>query len=763
MSIRELRHDPADSPRGHLVTGPQTIPQINRSFETGSEPVNAGGDYRKYFAILSRHRWLILSTTTACGVLALLFTLLQTPMYQASATIQIKREAANLLGVIGLEGVDAGRGNEFYQTQYELLKSRALAERVATSIDATEIKGLVKASVSSWAQIRNIFSEGVHADEPGNLAAQQQKAVGLVMAGLSITPVRSSSLVRVSFDSADPRVAEKVSNRVAENYVTVNWERTRDATAHARRFLEDRLQELKAELERSEKELIAYAEEQQIITTGQDRTLSSTNLGAANSALVQANDELLKRQMLWEQAQGAQSLGLPQILENGTIQGLRAQRATLQADYQDKILRFKPDFPEMRHLRARRDELDRQIAAEVSLVKESLKSHFEAARKGQQSLSQSVEKLKAEVMDFQNRSIQYNILKRAVDKNVTLYDGLLQRYKELGVAGGIDANNLANNVSIVDRAQIPGAPYKPNLTMNVAMALAFGFLLGGAAAFARELFNDSFKTPEELEESLGLPVLGVIPIAHETRSIDQILSASRSPVAEAYRSLRGTLQFSTQAGLPKSLLVTSARAGEGKSTTAVALARNFAQLGMKVLLIDADLRKPMLHNYLRLDPSCGLTDYLLGQVDPPEAFQATDLLYLTVLPSGPVTPDSTELLAGPKMSALLAVAAERFDLVVVDGPPVAGLADAPLLASMTEGTFLLVEANVTRRVDVRAGLKRLLLAHAQMVGTVMSKFDARLNGYGDLSGFYGPSAGASDKVGQIEESRRWLPFRKHSA
>jgi polysaccharide biosynthesis transport protein len=762
MSSRELRYDPADSPRGDLVARAQTVPQMFRPFDSGAEPAypDSGGDYRKYFAILSRHRWLILSITTACGILALIFTLLQTPMYQASATIQIKREATNLLGVIGLEGVESGRGNEFYQTQYELLKSRALAERVASSLEATEIQGLVNTSVSSWAQIRNMFSARVHAEEPADLTARTRRAVGLIIGGLSINPVRSSSLVRVSFDSADPQVAQRVSNAVAENYVTVNWERTRDATSAARRFLEERLQDLKADLERSEEDLITYAKEQQIITTGQDRTLSSTNLGAANAALIQANDELLKRQMLWEQAQGAESLGLPQILENGTIQGLRAQRAALQADYQDKLLRFKPDFPEMRQLRARRDELDRQITAEVNLVKESLQSHYEASRKSQHSLSQNVEKLKAEVMDFQNRSIQYNILKRAVDKNVTLYDGLLQRYKELGVAGGIDANNLANNVSIVDRARIPGSPYKPTLTMNVAMALAFGFLLGGAAAFAREHFDDSFKTPEELEEALGLPVLGVIPVAGATRGVDHVLCSSRSPVAEAYRSLRGTLQFSTQLGLPKSLLVTSARAGEGKSTTAVALARNFAQLGMKVLLIDADLRKPMLHNYLSLDPNCGLTDYLLGQVDPPEAFQTTDLLYLTVLPSGPVTPDSTELLAGPKMSALLAVAAERFDLVVVDGPPVAGLADAPLLASMTDGTLLLVEANATRRAEVRAGLKRLYLAHAQMVGTVMSKFDARRNGYGDLSGFYGHSDGAAAQIG---ESRGWLPSRKHLA
>jgi polysaccharide biosynthesis transport protein len=480
-----------------------------------------------------------------------------------------------------------------------------------------------------------------------------------------------------------------------------------------------------------------------------------------NAALAGANKALVQRELLWQQAQAAEGMGLPQILESGAIGGLRGKRAELLANYQDDLQKYKPSFPNMVHLRARISEIDRQIAAEIKLIKESLKSSYQAALEEQQSLSRHVAKLKADVMDGQTRSIQYNILKREVDTSKTLYDGLLQRYKEIGVAGGVDANNLANNVAIVDRAQVPGAPYRPNGTLNVSLALVLGLMMGGAAAFVREYFDDTFKTPDELEEGLGLPVLGVIPLSQGFEQSNVLVTDPRSDIAEAYRSLRTALQFSTPFGVSKSLLVTSSCSGEGKSTTAIMLARNFAQLGMKVLLIDADLRNPTVHKHFGLTTDSGLTNCLVGQALPPEAFQPTDLPYLTFLPCGPRPRNPAELLAGRRMPILLAVASEKFDLVIVDGPPVAGLADAPLLASMTAGTLLVVEANAVRRGASMAALKRLSFARAQMVGTVLNKFDVRKAGYGsEYSQRYGSQDGGKReprKLGHADKSKRKQP------
>jgi capsular exopolysaccharide synthesis family protein len=281
---------------------------------------------------------------------------------------------------------------------------------------------------------------------------------------------------------------------------------------------------------------------------------------------------------------------------------------------------------------------------------------------------------------------------------------------------------------VVDRAQTPGAPYKPDLRKNLLIWFAFGLFAAGAAAAGLEILDDTFKSPEEIEDQLGLAVLGLIPKVKED-IFESLRNSPVSPISESYRSLRTALQFSTSNGLPKSLVVTSPNAGEGKSTTSVALAVNFAQLGMSVLLIDGDLRNPSAHNLLRCPAENGLTNYLVGSASAGDIMQGTDVPQLCFMASGPLPPNPAELLAGQNMVRLLSSAREKFDIVIIDAPPVLGLADAPLLASIGAGTLLVLGAGETRRGVVKAALKRLHFARAQMVGVVLNKFDMRAANY----------------------------------
>src|SRR5262249_16188581 len=261
-----------------------------------------------------------------------------------------------------------------------------------------------------------------------------------------------------------------------------------------------------------------------------------------------------------------------------------------------------------------------------------------------------------------------------------------------------------NNVAVIDRAQLPGAPYKPNLRMNLLKNISFGLLAAALIIAIFELLDDTFKSPEEIEEQLGLVVLGIIPISEGSVLTD--IGESSNPIAEAFRSLRTALQFSTDQGAPKSIVVTSAQASEGKSTSAAALAINFAQLGMKVLLIDADLRNPSQHRNFGRNNGAGLANYLAGGAMPENIFQKTDIDGLYFMPSGPLPPNPAELLAGPKMVSLLSTACEKVDTVIIDSPPVMGLADAPLLASIAAGTLLVIATADTRRGVVKGALKR---------------------------------------------------------
>jgi capsular exopolysaccharide synthesis family protein len=395
------------------------------------------------------------------------------------------------------------------------------------------------------------------------------------------------------------------------------------------------------------------------------------------------------------------------------------------AEYQQNLRTYKPDYPLMVDARARVEAIDRQITAQAQSIKGGLRNQYEVARRQEQSLAAAVQQSKGAVLDQRSRSIQYNIIQREVDTNRSLYDGLLQRYKEIGVAGGIGTNNVA----VVDRATTPGAAYKPQPKKNLMMFTFMGLLAGALLAFLLEQFDVSIKTPDEIEKTLNLPLLGAIPVASKDVSSYRAISDPKSMLSEAYYSVRTALKFSTPNGVPRVLLVTSASAAEGKTTTALAVATTFARIGLRTLLIDGDLRDPSLHKILARDNGVGLSNLLAGGPELTPALQPTDQLNLTFLACGPLPPNPSELLGSDKMRAFLDAAREHFDLVVIDGPPVLGLADAPLLSNMADGTTFIVSAGSTKREVAKSALKRLRLVDARLVGVVLTKFDMKKAGY----------------------------------
>jgi polysaccharide biosynthesis transport protein len=704
-------------------------------------------DLSGYFWILFRHRWVILGIVVICLCIGFLITFLSTPIFRASMTIQIDREPVRYVNIGGVEG---GVGNDwndqaFYATQYEILKSRSLADKVVSDFSVEGLQEFTQHNVlSPWQSIRRAIGKMLPTanippeQQDVDVAALQRAAAYKVMGGLSVQPVGPSRIVRLSFEFPDPEWSQRVVNAVANTFVSLTLDRRFQSTTEARAFLEERLEELRLKLEDSEAKLVEYAQAQGIVNVEERQSLVSANLAAVAAQLSESSRERLRAEQLLRQADATGGLALPQILNDQSVHTMRERRAQLSAEYHDKLGFFKPEYPEMAMLQAQIDEIDRQIQESVDIAKASLRATYESARSQENSLTEELEALKAEVLDLDRRGIQYRILQREVDTNRELYDGILQRFKEVGVAGTVGTNN----VSILDAAEQPGAPFKPRLSKNLTLALALGLFCGCVAAFGLEFIDDTFKVPEDVESILGLPVLGIVPIAATDDFVALALGDPRSSLAEAYRSLRTALQFSTADGVPSPLLVTSARPGEGKSTTAASLGRNFAQLGLNVLLIDADLRNPSLHEALGLSATLGLTNYLTGNSLPQGLFQTTDQQGLLLLASGPLPPNPAELLAGARMTSLLAVAGEKFDVVIVDGPPVMGLADAPLLASIARGTLLVVAGGQTRRTHVKAAVKRLFFARAQMVGVLLNKFNASRVGHGYGYG-YGSDYGTS--------------------
>jgi capsular exopolysaccharide synthesis family protein len=446
------------------------------------------------------------------------------------------------------------------------------------------------------------------------------------------------------------------------------------------------------------------------------------------------------------QMQRTKHQGLAQVLDNPVVQELKQLESKLQAEYQDNLKVYKPGYPKMQRLQGQINKIQQEIDNEVANVRSSVRVNYEAAYSNELLLAEEFEKAKQGVLALQDSSIEYRILEREVDTNRELYEGLLQRYKEVGVAGGVGSNN----VTVVDPAQVPQYKFKPNMGKNVFLATLFGLFGGIALAFFLEHMDDTIKVPEQLENSLRLSTLGVIPqVRGDNSGTDNLaflaVDDPRSAFAEAYRSVRTALQFVSSEGLPNTLLITSSSMSEGKSTTALTLAINIAQTGKKVLLIDADLRKPSLHKTLGLSNARGLTNCLTGEAKPAEVVQPTMVPKLFAILTGPLPPNPAELLAGPRMMSLLSLATEKFDLVMIDGPPVLGLADALILGNLIDGTLLVVEAGSTRIGNAQGAVKRLNHARTRLLGGILTKFDARSGSYGYSQGYYAYEYGTSPK------------------
>ena len=692
-------------------------------------------DLLAYWRVLMKRRRLIASVLAGCVAVSLLITLMTQPLYRASAMMQIEKEGPPI--VAGQGGgaslFSTGWDPEFLTTQYQLLRSRALAERVANEMNLSA-ETLASLNDPGWIErvmalvrpaAKAKVSETTDIAGPKRAEALLKQATGVIRGGLSVQPVPESRLVNLSFDSPDPNFSARVVNAIAEGFIASSLERRMGTTSYAKTYLEDQLAQTKTKLEQSERNLVEFAQKEGLVSTGEDGTsLATQNLTDLNGALAAAQSQRIRAEARWRQASGGGAMPSDMLATSG-IGGLQSQLGALQTQYQQKLQLFKPEYPEMQQLKGQIDEVKRQIGAEQSAIRASVKAEYAASMSQENMLKSQIGSLRTQALDVDSRSIEYTILKRETDTNRQLYDSLLQRYKEVGAASDV----RSNNITIVDRAQ-GGYRFKPSLVQNLALGILAGLILGFLSAVVLEFLDDSLKTPEDIEQKLRLAVLGIIPKLGAKDSVASASSDPRSSFSEAYRSVRTTLQFATDHGVPRSLLITSPSAGEGKSTTALALARNLAQVGKRVLLVDSDLRNPSLHKMLGLKADVGLSNLLAGGSTLAHALQHTAEERLHVLLAGPLPPNPAELLSGTKFISMLTVAAEHYDQIVIDGPPVLGLADAPILSNYVESTLLVIGSAHTRTSTAQSALKRLMSARARVIGALLTKYDPKAAGFG---------------------------------
>ena len=686
---------------------------------------------RHYLRVAMRWRYVILGVVGVCALFGLIATLLMTPKYTATSTLEISRESDKVTSFQGVEQEVSVADQEFYQTQYGLLKSRSLSERVASQLRLIDDPKFFELFGASSREPALELSSGRY---PASGRTVRQRIAGeILLKHLDISPTRLSRLVDVHFTSPNPDFSARVANAWAENFIQTNLERKVQATSYGRSVLQQQLTGLKEKLDESQRQLVAYASAERIINlpaqssgdgrATSERSITADNLATLNNALSQATADRIQAEARYRQTGNAGAS--TEALRNQAINTLRQKRAELAAEYQRLMTQFEPGYPAAKALQSQIDQLDRSIAREEGRVSGSLLADYREALDRERALQGKVEQLKASYLDLRRRSIQYNIYQQEVDTNRALYDGLLQRFKEIGVAGGVGVNNI----SIVDPADVPQRPSSPRLFLNLAIALLTGFGLSALAVYALEQIDEAIADPAEGERRLGLPLLGSVP-KQESGTPKEALLDRKSDLVDAYLAVQTNLGFTTEHGVPRSFAITSTRPAEGKSTTALALATTLARAHRKVILVDGDMRSPSVHHFGGVGHERGLSNFLSGQDDIETLiFQMPDFGF-TAMSAGPIPPNAAELLTGNRLSLLIERLLESYDHVVIDSPPVMGLADAPLIASRVEGIIYAVESHGIRSSLVKTALARLASANARVIGGVLTKFEARKAHYG---------------------------------
>ncbi len=722
-----------------------------------------------YWRVLVKRRWTILTLTfLILGIMAIA-TWKAEPIYRAAIKIQIDPEQSNVLPFkeTAEVGSNYAQSQEYLQTQFRVLESKTLAERVIRILNLNknpifieEADPPVKSRTVQW--LMEVLGLSETDDENFSPAdAEAQKLARLVKffdESLSTSPIRNSRLVDVYFTSRDPKLAADIANTLASEYIQMNFETKFNSTTTASDFLAKQLVDLKAKVEKSEEDLVKFSRQHDIYAISDKENVILQKLSDLNTALTAAQADRIQKESVWKIVQKTESGNFPDILRNDLIKGLETSLATLKVQQARLAASFKPGWPELDQVTSQVLEAEAQLNSERQKAIKNAETEYRTAVQREELLHEALVAQKVEANNFNQNSIQYNILKRQVDTDKELYDGLLQRMKEAGVSAGLKSNNI----HIVDPARTPSLPYKPNKPLRLALGLSLGLMLGVGLAFFIEYLDSSIKTPDDIDRFIRLPSLGIIPsstsfgpssprrllaastggngakVARDTKSVELITyHDTKSLISEAYRNLRTSVLLSSGSGHPpKMLLITSSQASEGKTTTAINIAVALSQTGEKVILLDCDMRNPRIHRIINLDSTSGMSTYLSGNSDLSSMIQQSDIPNLFAVPAGRIPPNPAELLGSPRMRQGLILLDEYFDHIIIDSPPVLSVTDARILGSMVDGVVLVIKGGETPKEAVQRTKRLLQEVHAPIIGALLNDVDVHSADYYYYSKYY---------------------------
>jgi capsular exopolysaccharide synthesis family protein len=710
-------------------------------------------------AVVYKHMRLIAAVFAIVVSLAMLESYSATPLYRSQARIVIQDERSTAIGTLNSNDPAYWQDPEpYFNTQHRILQSRGLARRVIRLLPpppATQPTAFARA-VSLPRQLLNrwraqpVRSEGEAPAKDETVV--ESAAIGAFLSGLEIAPVKGTRLVEIIYSSPDPEYAALAANTLAREYVQQNLDSKLQNTNSTLDWLKGELDKQRKVVENAERAMANYQEGQNAMSLDDRQNIVIDRLKSLNEAVTKAKTTRLQKEALQRQlgdltpdTAGVDTF--PGLAQDPAIQDTRQQLAQLNADKARLLQTRTANHPDVAKVNASIDSATLRLRSEIGKVLESIGNGYRTALAEERSLSASLEEQKRQAIDLNRKNVSYSILQREAEGERHVYNALLQQEKEMRVI----SNSRANNVQMMDAAEVPGGPYTPNHGRDWLMALVLGLALGVAFAYTIEYLDDTVKIPDDVTRRLRLPLLGVVP-AVAGGKVPMLLNPVPHDFGEAFRSLRTSLVFTNGTDGNRMIAVTSSQPLEGKTTTACNLAVALALGGSRVMLIDADMRRPGLHRTMGLKNEVGLSHVLTGQTRVREAVQRTSEPNLYVMTAGRTPPNPSELLSSARMQNLVAnLQSGPFDWVIIDTPPVLAVTDAVIVAPYVAGLVFVVGSEMTRRAHAERAIETIQAGKPNIIGAVLNRVDLNRNKYYysryygyHYKNYYGSEAPATD-------------------
>ncbi len=711
--------------------------EINRPLGPYSSSPAQDSALREYLRVLIKRKWIVLSCLVVVFGVVAVSTLRSTPIYEAVGSIAINRPDPMTMNL-----KDSSAGWAYYDpteldTEVRILKSDLLALQVIRQLDIDkrpEFGGNGQKSANTL----ELTTDALQPD-----SARTSALLSGFKGALAVTLVPNTRIVEIRYRSADKNLAARVVNTLINTYVEQNFKTRYESTMQKSDWLSKQLVDLQMQVETSQEKLVKYQKEHSIFGTDEKQNIITSKLDELNKELTAAESERIEKQSIYEFMQSGQQEGGSAALgvtgdqgANSLLERLRGQQADLRIQVAQLSSQFGPAYPRVVQLNSQLKEINTQIGVEAKKILERAHNEYLAALEREKMLRSALDKQKQEANSLNESAIEYTLLKRDVDTNRSLYEGLLEKLKEAGVSAGLRSSNVQN----VDRARAPMAPSEPNIPRNLSFAFALGLTTGIGLAFLIEGMDNTVRTPEQAQIVSGLPSLGMIPLGSKhsgngvarrlalatSKEAIELVTQSRpqSQMAESYRALRTSLLLTSLGAPPRLILVTSALPQEGKTTTSINTAIVLAQKGVRVLLIDADLRRPSIHKTLGMGPRVGLSNVLTGTATLQQCvIHSTLLPSLYILPAGTPPPNPAELLASMNMKSILAELREQYDHVVIDTPPTLSVTDAVVMATCADSVVLVIRSGHTTKQALRRSRELLGRVNARVSGVLLNAVD----------------------------------------